>query len=63
MESAHLIRGAAARLLSWWILLYLIGVRIPRAVGRRCRLWKILRYSKMALANLMRFGSVVDRAA
>ena len=37
--------------LSWWILSYSIGVRIPRLEWRRCRLWKISRYSKMALAS------------
>lgn len=46
--------GATAGLLSWWILSYSIGVRILRAVWRRCRLWKISRYSKIALANSMR---------
>jgi len=29
-------------------------VRIPRALWRRCRLWKISRYSKIALASSMR---------
>ncbi len=48
------ISGATARLLSWWILSYSIGERISRAVWRRCRLWKISRYSKIALANSMR---------
>jgi len=35
------ISGEAVRLLLWWILSYSIGVRISRAVWRRCRLWKI----------------------
>ena len=33
--------GATVRLLSWWILSYSIGVRISRAVWRRCLLWKL----------------------
>ena len=48
------ISGATVKLLSWWILSYLIGVRISRAVWRRCRLWKMSRYSKIALANSTR---------
>ena len=48
------ISDATSGLWSWWILSYSIGERIPRAVWRRCRLWKISRYSKMALANSIR---------
>lgn len=36
------------------ILSYSIGVRMPRAECRRCRLWKISRYSKIALASSIR---------
>ena len=48
------ISGATAGLLWWWILSYSIGVRMPRAVWRPSRLWKISTYSKIALANSMR---------
>ena len=48
------ISGAPVGLLSWWILSYSIGVRILRAVWRRWRLWKISRYSNIALANSIR---------